>query len=506
MVNREMNAMKKLLCILAAATLIAGCAKTAETAEPSVQPGTTDPVPATIYATIENSADASRVHLDGVKTLWNKGDRIRMVWFSKGRTESTSYEFKFSGEDNAACGQFEYDLDHIPESTNDLPALTRNGVYALYPRIKNHVQYAISDYCLAAEIPVEQTYIADTGVAQPQVSLVSDFYTFSDSGFRYKEAKLYFRHMASYMVLRLWDKAGTKISSIKVGANGNEFIAGAVKVQLDGEEPVATPDSGLGTVRDYITLNTGNIALSTDPANPTEFFIAMASTVLSKGFTITLTDEDGKVFTQSTAERAYDMKRGQVMRMPVVETKFHIPDNEIWLYGTETVNMDRIRIISGMGTVANFGATYTRFIQNNDKRYVRLVFDGNITKLKPQTINTCYSVVTLLLPRTLKMVYNMAMKEFTKLETVDFPATLTDFEKYPFGATVPASWKRINLRSVTPPYVQGQAGNLDQLGLPDSGTATDLRIYVPAQSVEAYRSTFPWSKHADIIVGCDFDD
>ncbi len=498
--------MKKLLYVLAAATFIAGCTKTAEIAETVARTGDADLIPATIYATIENTADTSRVHLDGVKTLWNNGDIIRMVWFSRGRTDSTSYEFKFSGEDNAACGQFEYDLDHIPESTNDLSALTRNGVYALYPRIKNHVQYAVSDYCLATEIPIEQKYIADTGTAQPQVSLVSDFCPFRDSGFRYNSATLHFRHMASYMVLRLWDKTGTKISSIMVGANGNEFIAGAVKVQLDGDEPVATPDYNIGTISDYVTLNTGNIALSTDPANPTEFFIAMAPTVLSKGFTITVTDEDGKIFTQSTAERAYDMKRGQVLSMPAVEAKFHIPDNEIWLYGTETVNMDRIRIINGMGTVANFGANYTRFIQNNDKRYVRLVFDGNITKLKPQTINTCYSVVTLLLPRTLKMVYNMAMKEFTKLETVDFPATLTDFEKYPFGATVPASWKRINLRSVTPPYVQGQAGNLDQLGLPESGTATDLRIYVPAQSVEAYRSTFPWSKHADIIVGCEFDD
>lgn len=496
--------MKKLFSILAAATMIAGCAKNAETAEPSVQSGATDTVPATIYATIENSADASRVHLDGVKTLWNKGDRIRMVQFREGSTDSGSYPFQFAGEDNAACGQFNFIVE--PELTTKLPTLTRNGCYALYPDIVGHVQFAVSDYCIAAEIPVEQTYIADTGIAQPQVSLVSDFFRFSDSGFRYNEAKLHFRHMASYMVLRPWDKAGTKISSIKVGANSNEFIAGAVKVQLDGDEPVATPDSNLGTISDYVTLNTGNIALSSDSADPTEFFIAMAPTVLSKGFTITLTDEDGKVFTQSTAERAYDMKRGQVMRMPVVETKFHIPDNEIWLYGTETVNMDRIRIISGMGTVANFGATYTRFIQNNDKRYVRLVFDGNITKLKPQTINTCYSVVTLLLPRTLKMVYNMAMKEFTKLETVDFPATLTDFAKYPFGATVPASWKRINLRSVTPPYVQGQHDKLDQLGLPESGTATDLRIYVPAASVDAYKSTFPWSRHADIIVGCEFED
>ena len=497
--------MKKLLCILAAATMIAGCAKNAENAESVAPSNDADLIPATIYATIENSADASRVHLDGVKTLWNKGDRIRMVQFREGSTDSGSYPFQFAGEDNAACGQFDFIVD--PELTTKLPTLTRNGCYALYPDIVGYVQYALSDYCLAAEIPVEQTYIADTGVAQPQVSLVSDFYTFSDSGFRYNEAKLHFRHMASYMVLRLWDKAGTKISSIMVGANGNEFIAGAVKVQLDGEEPVATPDSGLGTVCDYITLNTGNIALSTDPANPTEFFVAMAPTVLSKGFTITITDEDGKVFTQSTAERAYDMKRGQVMRMPVVETKFHIPDNEIWVYGSETISsMDRLRIISGMGTKDNFGATYTRFIQDNDKRCVRFVFDGNITKLKPNTINTCYSVVTILLPRTLKMVYNMAMKEFTKLETVDFPASLTDFGKYPFGATVPASWKRINLRSVTPPYVQGQANNLDQIGLPESGTATDLRIYVPAQSVETYRSTFPWSKHADIIVGCDFND
>lgn len=121
------------------------------------------------------------------------------------------------------------------------------------------------------------------------------------------------------------------------------------------------------------------------------------------------------------------------------------------------------------------------------------------------------------LPDSLTAIGNYAFYNCKSMLSVDFGDSVETIGQYAFygclgltSVTLPDSVATISnfafqgcksisslyCKAVTPPSL----GNYSLYG-----TAGDLAIYVPAASIEAYKSADVWSKYADIIVGYDFE-
>lgn len=128
-----------------------------------------------------------------------------------------------------------------------------------------------------------------------------------------KDMVLNFKNIGG--ALRLWLKGTSAVKTITLTGNDGELIAGdcSVAVHMDGSAPsVEMSDNAEAS----IILDCGEgVQLNETTATP--FTLALAPTVFTKGFTIIVTDTEGKTDTVQ-ATSANTVNRSRVLNMPEV--------------------------------------------------------------------------------------------------------------------------------------------------------------------------------------------
>ena len=278
--------MKKSFIYIAALTLIAACNKV-ESPVPSQESSI-------ITAQIEQEA-ATKTYMDAHNNIrWSEGDQV--VAFMK-----SSYGHKYQLISSFA-GKTYADFSIVSSGGGNLSAgteLDHNIVYYPYSDAIE-AEKSGSNYKLDVVLPSEQTYASESfGNGSMVMVAVSE------------NNNITFRNVLGGMKLQL--KGTQKVKSITLQGKNNEKLSGVATVTAytDETKPAITMASGAST---SVTLNCdGGVQLNESTA--TEFIIALPPVLFSKGFTVTVTDADGKNYTVGT-DKANTVLRSSILTMP----------------------------------------------------------------------------------------------------------------------------------------------------------------------------------------------
>ena len=124
---------------------------------------------------------------------------------------------------------------------------------------------------------------------------------------------------------------------------------------------------------------------------------------------------------------------------------------------------------------------------------------GNgVTEIGDNAFDCCHSLKSVAIPDTVTSIGMQAFSECSNLETVTLGSGVTEIGYFAFHWC--SGLKSIYCKATTPPLID-HAWDLHIF------TDSNCKIYVPRNSVEAYKSADGWSwyaEYADCIVGYDF--
>ena len=224
----------------------------------------------------------------------------------------------------------------------------------------------------------------------------------------------------------------------------------------------------------------------------------------------------------------------------------HCPSNEIWYTSADGNIVEPYS--SGEGSQDNFTVFGANIVSNKydaDKDCWVITFDGDVTIIGEWAFSDCRSLTSVTIPDSVTTIEDYAFYECSSLTSVTIPDSVTSIGEWAFSdcrsltsvtipdgvttigyaaflgcssltsVTIPDSVTTIgevafygcyNLTSVyckaiTPPTVYfGGYGDWNAF----DGNASNRKIYVPMESMEAYKSAEYWSDYADYIVGYEF--
>ena len=290
--------------------------------------------------------DATRtVRMDDGSVLWSPGDAIHVYYGSH------SWKFTSSNTEPAATATFSGSLDGIVYDDN-------TSFWALYPYVEAD---SFADGCLNFTLPQAQNAVAGT--------FDKDIFPAVASG---KGPELAFRNVAGGVKFSV-SKAGVKSAAFK--GNDAEPLAGAVKVTLNQD--------GIPVVSEVVQPAT-EITLSA-PAGATlepgkwYHFVALPAT-LSKGYTLTLTYEDGHKEI-ATADKAVEIKRSVFGMLTNVDAKAEaaVPTYRItnmWVVGGTSPEYNGVGVIDILDKPDYFNKDDGRGITALLDNYYQLRPDG----------------------------------------------------------------------------------------------------------------------------------
>ena len=145
--------------------------------------------------------------------------------------------------------------------------------------------------------------------------------------------------------------------------------------------------------------------------------------------------------------------------------------------------------------------TFTHFVGTPLSAAAKLYIDGveqtnitipsDITQIKSNTFFGCSSLTSVTIPNSVTSIGDKAFSQ-TLLTSVTIPDSVTSIESGAFMYC--RSLTKVYCKPTTPPAI----------GSMSLGNAAGLKIYVPRNSVEAYKSAEAWASYANYIEGYDF--
>lgn len=224
------------------------------------------------------------------KVLWSDDDRIVAFMYS---TLNAQYKVKSGGKPTASFAKV---------SSDDLGSGSKiDHIVAYYPYSDMiECEKVSKGYSINVVLPAQQAYVPNSfgNGSLPMASISAD-------------NNITFCNVSGAMKLQL--KGTAKVASVKVEGKNSEKLSGAaiVTVYKDGSKPSISMSSGAST---SVLLDCGD-GVQLNKTTATELIISIPPVIFSKGFTVTITDTAGSVYTIDTDKRN-EVKRSSLLIMP----------------------------------------------------------------------------------------------------------------------------------------------------------------------------------------------
>lgn len=140
-------------------------------------------------------------------------------------------------------------------------------------------------------------------------------------------------------------------------------------------------------------------------------------------------------------------------------------------------------------TITNIG----NYAFQNCTNITSVVIPNGVTNVGDYAFQYCSSLTSITIPNSVTSIGLYAFNGDTSLESVTIGSNVTSINPYAFNGCT--SLTSITILATTPP-------TLNQYNFAFSGT-NDCPIYVPCESVEAYKTAQYWSEYASRIQGID---
>lgn len=251
------------------------------------------------FATLESYAQPdTKAYVDeNIKIRWDADDRISLF-----EHLTKNLQYRFTGNTGDVDGTFQ----EVPSSSfstgGDLDYLCAVYPYLTSTKIRN-------DDLLYLTLPEKQTYRKGSfgPGANTMVSVT-------------EEEPLEFKNAGGYLVLKFYGN-GVSVSSIRLEGKNDEKLSGQATMKPEiGVLPKITMAETAGT---SITLTCDEpTELGAEKENATVFWMVVPPTTFSKGFKLTVTDPDGKVFVKET-DKSLSIVRNTLVRVSPVEVKLN---------------------------------------------------------------------------------------------------------------------------------------------------------------------------------------
>ena len=119
-----------------------------------------------------------------------------------------------------------------------------------------------------------------------------------------------------------------------------------------------------------------------------------------------------------------------------------------------------------------------------------ITIPNSVTSIDNYSFNMCFALTSITIPDNVTTIGTGAFNSCTSLASITIPAGVTTIQGYTFQICL--SLANITILSTTPPKLVDTTTSLPSLN-------TIQAIYVPAESVVAYKTASKWSYYADKI-------
>ena len=291
--------MKKLIYTALMMATIVGCQEVIEELSPAEN--------AEVFkAEIENLGGLTKTQMDSERNIrWSEGDQLAIF---QGNSVANQYEVT---AETAGTTEGVFTLKQNNSDQTNADGLVPTDVVAIYPYtegltiVKSESDETLTTYEISGIVlPQTQTYSANSfGNGTFPMAAVTEYMT---------ENPLKFKNMLGAIKIQL--KGTETVKSIQIQGNSKEKLAGDATVVVYSN--TYTPDLLMGeSAKTSVTLDCGEgVKLSETTA--TSFIIALPPVIFSKGFTVTVTDSEGKKQTLR-AHKAQEIQRSKILVMPV---------------------------------------------------------------------------------------------------------------------------------------------------------------------------------------------
>ena len=483
-------------------------------------------VPERLTATFED-VESTRIELQELYSVWSAGDEVSVFYHSY-----SNLKYKFDGNSGDSAGTLSLVAGEQGEATLDKS-------YMLYPYSENNSLG--EDGMLYTSLPAEQSYKANSyGVGGNILVAESEDYLFS------------LKNVCGWIRIQLTGD-GEVVQSITLSSNKDEALAGDVAVNSSDASYTLLSSGGSS-----ITLDCGEgVTLS---ESVTEFYIGILPQGLEGGITVDIvTDQDS--VSKSTYE-AVVVERNHILPM----TAFRLSGEEalyselrytatalVEPYDTSAFN---VAIVSnewdeatGEGVITFDGelTTIGNYAFEDCQSMTSITIPDSVTTLGWGAFTKCSTlrefsgkfatddglclitddilkafaigcgVTEYTIPNDVTSIAHNVFMECVSLTSVTIPDSVTTIGDYTFtwcknlttisigsGVTSIGYAAFVDCNSLTSVYCKATTPpTLDGNGFHDN--AEGRKIYVPAESVEAYKAAEYWSEYAADIVGYDFE-
>lgn len=248
------------------------------------------------------SAPDTKVFLnDEWKLRWNEGDAIT-VFNRNDQNQAFNATVK---QDGAAA-------DFTPASGDGVGSGNAvSHIYAVYPY--QSAATISSSGALSLTLPAQQAYYGGNSFGQGANTMVS----VTD------DENLVFKNAGAFLELKLYG-TDVKVKRISLTGKSNEKLAGVATVTVDasGIPSVSMSDSNTSTTVEMVCTNP--VALGSSQNDYTSFVLVIPPTTFTKGFTITVEDNQGGVFAKTTT-KSVTIDRNKVVSMAPIQVEPYAP-------------------------------------------------------------------------------------------------------------------------------------------------------------------------------------
>ena len=127
----------------------------------------------------------------------------------------------------------------------------------------------------------------------------------------------------------------------------------------------------------------------------------------------------------------------------------------------------------------------------------------NVSCIESYAFNQCVNISNLYIGNNVQSIYPSSFLGCSSLSEVTIPESVQEIGNSAFRSC--SNLKSVYCRPLTPPEAFDWSDSDEFEWRTFEDIATDAVIYVPAESVDLYKSASGWSDYADIIVAYDFE-